>query len=246
MPQLFSKRFLATVLALAALLAGCANRPAQPVEAVVIRPVPVRIALVPVVDPLQMTMQNRGSAWGFLALPGMMVQRTIEANRADAIGQTLRSQSLYLGSELTAALNAELTRLGYEVHVIQDVKRPKGDPSGIEYESLETSADAIVSARISGAGMYAGQFSTNYVPRLNVDIEVVTKSDQSELHSHSIYYGADASKRTDDQIPADARFAYASFDQIVERPDDVVEGFRTGVRQIAALAAQQLHRVGRP
>lgn len=47
------------------------------------------------------------------------------------------------------------------------------DPEGIVCESVETDADAIATARCVGAGLYAGPFSTNDLPRLNVDIDMV-------------------------------------------------------------------------
>lgn len=236
-----SSLLLATVV----LLAACASKSNQPVEPVVVRPVPPKIALVAVMEPPRLTIENRGSAWGVLALPGFLIQRNIESGRADSLTQAMRAQGLQLGEEMTTALSEELTRLGYTVEVVRNVKRPKDDPEGIVYESITTDADAILTARYFGAGLYAGQFSTNYLPRLNVDIEVVAKADQSELHSHSVYYGADARERTDDQIPADARYAYASYEQIWNQQREVSEGLRAGVHQVAALAAKQLQKVGR-
>lgn len=233
-------------LATVALLMGCASRPAQRLEAVVIRPIPKKLALVPVVQPPSLTIENRGSALGVFALAGHLIQRDIEKKRSSEFTLLLRGHALNLGDEMTSALSDELVRLGYTVQVLSNVKRPKDDPEGIEYESIETDADAIVSARYFGSGLYAGQFSTNYVPRLNVEIEVVSMSDQSELHSHSIYYGVDARKSTEDQIPAGAKYAYASYEQVIASQREVVEGFRVGVRQIAALAVKQLQQVGRP
>jgi len=238
-------RIGALLLTSVVFLQACANRPAQPVVAEVIHPVPQKIALVAVMDPPRLTIENRGSAWGVLALPGFFIQRNIESGRADSLTQAMRAQGLHLGEEMTTALGEELRRLGYTVQVVRNVKRPKDDPEGILYESVETDADAIVTARYFGAGLYAGQFSSNYLPRLNVDIDVVSKADQAELHAHSIYYGADARERTDDQIPADAQYAYASYDQIWNQQREVSEGFRAGVRQVAALAARQLQKVGR-
>lgn len=227
-------------------LAGCANRPAQPVEPVVIRPIPKKIALVPVMEPPRLTFENRGGPLAVFAVVGHLIQKNIDSNRADSLTQAVRSQSLNLGIEMTAALAEELERLGYTVEILKNVKRPRDDPEGIDYGGIKTDAEAIVSARYFGAGMYAGQFSSNYVPRLNVDIEVVNPSDQEELHSHSIYYGVDARKSAEDQIPADAKYAYASFEQVLDKQVEVAESFRLGVRQIAALAARQLHQVGRP
>lgn len=227
------------------LLLGCANRPAQPVEAEVIRPVPQKLALIAVMEPPRLTIENRGSAWGVLALPGVFIQRSIESGRADSLTQAMRAQGLHLGEEMTAAFGEELKRLGYTVEVIRNVKRPKDDPESVVFESIETDADAIVTVRYFGAGLYAGQFSTSYLPRLNVDIDVVSKADQSELHSQSIYYGADARERLDDQIPAAPQYAYASYDQVWDKQREVSEGFRHGVQQIAAQAARQLQKVGR-
>lgn len=227
------------------LLAGCANRSAQPAEPVVIRPVPQKIALVAVQDPPMLNVENRGSALGLFALPGHMMQKDLDRSRSIQLTSMMRGHALRLGDEMTAALEAELVRRGYTVQVLKNVKRLKDDPDAIDYDSIETDAEAIVSARYFGAGLFAGYLSTSYLPRLNVDIDVVAKSDQSELHSHAIYYGVDARRPEPDQIPSDAKYSYGSFEQAIERQREVLESYRVGVRQIAALAATQLHQVGR-
>jgi hypothetical protein len=238
-------KFSALLLTTVVLLQGCANRSAQPVEPVVIRPVPQKIALVAVQDPPMLNVENRGSALGFFAFAGHMVQKDLDRSRSIQLTSMMRGHALHLGDEMTAALQAELVRRGYTVQVLKNVKRLKDDPDAIDYDSIEADADAIVSARYFGAGLFAGYLSTSYLPRLNVDIEVVAKSDQSELHSHSIYYGVDARRPEPDQIPSDAKYTYGSFEQAIERQREVLKSYRVGVRQIAALAATQLHQVGR-
>lgn len=238
-------RLGALLLTSMALLAGCANRAAQPAETVVILPVPQKVALVAVQDPPMLHVENRGSALAFFAFAGQMVQKDLDRSRSIQLTSMMRGHALKLGDEMTAALEAELVRRGYTVQVLRNVKRLKDDPDAIDYDSIETDAQAIVSARYFGAGLFAGYLSTSYLPRLNVDIDVVAKSDQAELHSHSIYYGVDARRPEPDQIPSDAKYTYASFEQAIERQREVLESYRVGVRQIAALAATQMHQVGR-
>jgi hypothetical protein len=238
-------RLGALLLTSVALLAGCANRSAQPAEPVVIHPVPQKIALVAVQDPPMLYVENRGSALGVFAFAGHMIQKDLDRSRSIQLTSMMRGHALRLGDEMTAALETEFKRRGYTVQVLKNVKRLKDDPDAVDYDSIETDADAIVTARYFGAGMFAGYLSTSYLPRLNVDIDVVARSDQAELHSHSIYYGVDARRPEPDQIPSDAKYTYGSFEQVIERQREVLESYRVGVRQIAALAATQMHQVGR-
>jgi hypothetical protein len=225
-------------------LSGCVQNPPQQSEPVAKQPPLKKIGLIAVTNPPMLSIENRGSAWGLLALPGAVLQRQDQITKSNTLTTGMRNQSLHLGEEMSSALQDELKRKGYEVSVITDVAYLPDDPEAIDYQHIQTDADAVISAQYSVAGLYSGPFSLNYIPRLNISFAMVRPKDQSELYSQSIYYGADARKPAEDQIPADPKYAYGSFDQVMEKQGEVVEGFRVGVRGIAALVAQQIHQTG--
>lgn len=232
------------VFAFFAVLSACSTRAPQLTEQVAKNPPVKKIALVMVMDPPRLSVENRGSAWQFLAFAGYLVEKKIQDGKSDRLTSSLRNLSLKFGEEMSTALQIELVRLGYEVSIITDVKRPLDDPEAILYESIKTDADAILSARYIDVGLYAGQFSKSYLPRLNLSVEILSAKDQTDLYSQSIYYGADASKADEDEIPSDPKYSYGSFELAMEKQGEVAESFRLGIRAIATQVAQQVRKNG--
>jgi len=160
------------------------------------------------------------------------------------LASTLRNNSLKLGQEMSVALSEKLTAAGYVVEVLKDVKRRPDDPDELDFEKLTTDAEAILVARFETVGLYSGQFSTKFIPRLNTEVQLLARIDLSDLYSQSIQYGADARKVAEDQIPSDPKYSYASFDEAVERQSEIVESLRDGVSKTAALVASQIRNGG--
>lgn len=234
--------FLACVLG----ISGCATRATQSTAALV-KPTPVKkIVLVMVMEPPRMKVENRGSVLLLVAGPGAgyLINKAMEHDHSYTLTTGLQNASLKIGEEMSAALRDALAGKGYEVSIITDVKREAKDPDSIVYESINTDADAILSARFSEAGLFCGQFSTNYVPRLNLDVEMLRVSNKVELYSQTISYGADARKPTDEDIPADPKYAYGSFELAMNSQAEIAESFRTGIRAIANRIALQVRQNG--
>jgi hypothetical protein len=233
------------VLACFAVLSACSTRAPKPTEQVFKSHPVKKIALVMVMDPPRLSVENRGSALQFLAFAGYFVEKKIEDGKSDRLTSSLRNLSLKFGEEMSTALQIELVRMGYEVSIITDVKRPFDDPETILYESIKTDADAILSARYTDVGLYSGQFSKSYLPRLNVYVEMLPAKDQDDdLYSQSIYYGADASKADKGKIPSDPKYSYESFELAMEKQSEVAESFRAGIHAIAVQVARQIRHNG--
>lgn len=234
-----------TAVCLAALIfPGCAHRGTEKSEPAVHRAAPRTIALVPVMDPPSLKVQNRGGPLGPLALPGYLVRRQVEKDRSSSLASVLRAHYLKLGDEMTSALKEELVNRGYAVSVVSQVERPEDDPDDVVFESIRTDADAVVIARYDDAGLLSGFSSLSYIPRLNLKVEMLSRSDQTELYSQSLDYGADARKPDEDMIPADQKYAFGTFEEAMTRQTEVIESFRAGIRALAARTASQIHQAG--
>lgn len=237
-------RHLIALLACCSVLMACSSRPTAPDKSAAQRAPVRKIALVPAIDPEALTVENRGSALNFLALPGYLAQRKIADDRSQTLAAELKKHSLRMGDEFSADLQRELSRAGYEVVVLKDVKRSTKDPDDVDFESIKTDADAILNARFDTAGLFSGQFSTDFIPRLKLDIKLLAGKDHSDLYSQAIYYGADVRKPADDEIKGDPKYAYGSFNTAIEKSDEVAECLRQGMRQIAARVAKHLRDGG--
>lgn len=228
------------VVLLSSLLLGCTHDQSKPSDVVVVKRPPVRkIALVTVLEP-SLLVENHGGVLGLFALPGYIAEKNIETNRGGDLKTGLRSRSLRFGAETTAALKEELQREGYEVTQISEVKRQPDDPTEIDFSSIKTDAQAILTAHYSDAGLFSGYLSTHFVPRLCLDVELLTPDGENELYSQDIEYGAYAKKRTEDEIPSDPKYAYGTFAEAMKNQPQVLESFRIGIHEIAALVAKQI------
>ena len=198
------------------------------------------IALAPTLEPAKITIENRGGAAALFALPGFLVQRDIEKSRRAEFQRVLKENSLNLGEELTTALRLALVEGGQPVVGLDEIKYVSDDPRVLEYKMLKSSADLVLSADIFDVGLYSGQFSRRYLPRLNVTFDLVNRHTEDSVYSQSIYYGADAKKSTDDQIPSDPQYAFDSYEQAMERRREIVDALREGIKKMALLVAKQV------
>lgn len=235
---------LTAMVLLCCALVACSSRPKIEETPTVKRSPISKIAVVAIQDPARLSVDNRGGPLDLLALPGFLITKKIKEERSEVLASTLKNNSLKLGSEMSIALTEQLSGAGYVVELLKDVKRPADDPDEIDYEHLTTDAEAILIARYTDVGLYSGQFSNKFVPRLNLTIEVVAKKDQSDLYSQTIYYGADARKLSEDQIPSGPKYSYSSFDDAIEQQSGLVEGLRAGIQQIASQVAKQMRSQG--
>lgn len=198
------------------------------------------IALAPTLEAEKITIENRGGAAAMFALPGFLVQRDVEKNRRAEFLRMLKDNSLNLAEEMTAALRVALAESGQPVVALDEVKYLADDPRALEYKKLKSSADLVLTANIFDVGLYSGQFSRKYLPRLNVTFDLVNRHTEDALYSQSIYYGADAKKSTDDQIPSDPQYAFDSYEQALDRQREIVDALREGIKKMALLVAKQI------
>lgn len=197
------------------------------------------IALAPVLEPAKFSLENRGSALT-LVPGGAWGQKGIDAGRRAEFVGVLQAQKLDFAAEMTAALKAALTENGVQVVSLDEIKYVKDDPRTLEYKQLKSSTNLVLAINIDEVGLYSGRFTSTYLPRFNVSFALVDSRTEDALYEPTIYYGVDARKNSEDQILADPQFTFASYEQAIERREDLAAVFREGIRKIAALAARQV------
>lgn len=198
------------------------------------------LSMAPVQPPATLDFENRGGALDLLALPGMFARRGIEYSRAVELANLMREHDVKLGEELTQALLAALQEQGVDVALLDDVPRFTDDPTAIDYAKFAAPHELVLSGNFDAVGFYSGRFTTQFRPRVNVTVNLVRCKDEKYIYSQSVYYGADARKPAEDQIPADPKYVFESYQDVMARPDDVVASLREGVQRIARQVAAQV------
>jgi hypothetical protein len=144
-----------------------------------------------------------------------------------------------MGPKLTDALVRQLNAQGFEARVLEGVARPTASPDRIDYKGLPT-ANPVLHVFFYDVGMYSARFSRDYVPRVNVGAYLVRPRSEAELYDATIYYGADSSGNSSTSVPADARYHWSSFDEIVGNPQEVAGSYDDAVNALAVKIAQKI------
>lgn len=222
------------LLPVALLLEGCAGSgPQQP------RPEVHRVAVIPVVSPANLYTENKTLALPLL--PALIVQSIDNGRKSEAFDRRMTATREAMGAKLTAALLEELKNQGFEPFLLENVKRAAKNPADVDYTSLDTK-DPVVYAEFSGVGMYSSRTSNDYEPQVNVWAFLKARPDASDwLAEGSVHYGADSGGKTDDwHLPADTKYRYRSFDELIARADEVSDSYDVAIRAIAQRIAKQL------
>lgn len=205
------------------------------------------LALIAIYDPSEFTVYNYGGGWRWLgmanvllALPGHMMQKKVEAKYAAQLTKAMQEHDLHIGQALTVALSEALSQLGYTIELITTAKRLENDPAVLDFDSVNPAADMFVFVYYSDAGLYSWR-TPNYLPQLNIEVEVYRPHDEESVFAESLYYGAYASQPEDNQIPSDVKYAFATFDEAIHKRDEIAQSYQEGIALLAARAAQHIH-----
>lgn len=199
------------------------------------------VSLAPVLAPSTFTFENRGSPLMLLSpLAGSLIAMQ-NRSRGIELSNLLRARHLHMGEEMTRLLQAALQARGVETALLDDPPRLPGDPNTIDVARLASDDRPFVLTGVfDEVGFFSGFTSAQYKPRVNVSVYLTRCRDGETVFTHSVYYGVDASTLTEETVPADPRYAYASYDAATGRADELVQAMREGMEQIAQVMARQL------
>lgn len=229
--ELSSRRrvLLAFAVACTLGLSACGSRPTAPAPL----PVITRVMVIPVAPIDKLHTENKGVPLGVLwqsladRIKGSKFNERMEAVRKD------------MGPKLTAALVQQLSAQGYQAQVLEGVVRPAASPDNIDLSKLRTS-EPVLHVYFNEVGMYSARFSTDYVPRVNVNAYLMDSKDGDSVYSETLYYGADASGGASNSVPANASHRWGSFGELVEQPQAVATSYDDAVTALATRIAKNI------
>lgn len=220
----------------ALVLGGCASpSPPEP------RPEIRRIAVIPIVPPEQFYTDNKSLALLLFPLPTLVAEPFLNRRKSTLFNEKMEGLRAQLGTKLTDEVLQALKAEGFEASIVHDVKRPHNDPEGVEYASLDPK-DAVLRVGFSTVGMHSSRFSNDYQPRVNAWASLLARPDPKAWAAEDyFYYGADASRTADAwNIPAAEKYRYPTFEALIDKADEVSEGYDFALRDLAQHIAKQL------
>jgi hypothetical protein len=197
-----------------------------------------RIALIPIAPPATLCIRNTNLAPSFL--PVSRFQSIDDCRRNCIFDQKMEVARGALGAKLTAKLVDELESDGFEVSLLDNVRRSPRPPHTIDYRSLPT-RDAVLHVAFADVGMCSSPWSKDYEPSVNASARLMADRDASDwLTTDSFYYGADSSGDTAWSIPADPKYRFPSLEAMVDNADEVAAGYDVAALALAQRIARRL------
>jgi hypothetical protein len=217
-------------------LSGCASKgKEQAKEEPPFEPIK-KIAILPIQNPRRFTLDKSGSPLFLLGA----IQHIEIAAKNDGFSNKMRENKLPIGDEMMVSLEQGLIAQNYEVIVLHDQNMGFAAPKDFDYRKVTTDADAMIHVIINEAGVASPLRSTNYIPQLNVDVYIISAKDQRNVDDWGVDYGADASKLDNGNIPADAKFAWGTYEILMKKIPDVVDGLQQGAKLLGPHIAKTM------
>ena len=217
-------------------LSGCASNgkdqlPRGPIK---------KIAILPIQNPLWITLDRSGSPYVLLGFIGQSLARAEIAAKSDGFRNKIREHKLAIGEALIAALEQGLIEQHYDVVVLRDQNMGYDEPKDFDYRKLTTDADAIIHVIIDKSGVSSPLLTPSYRPQLNVDVRIISAKNQRKIDDWGVEYGADASMSDSGNIPADPKYAWLTYETLLQKIPEVVEGLQMGAKVLGSQIAKTL------
>lgn len=223
-------------LVFAVILSACAGK----ATVAPLKPTIKTLAIVPATPPLSFSLINQSAVE--IAIPISTIGYAMDRRAKTKIfTEKMLARRTTIAEELTDAVAQSLRKQGYEVVVLDKVRRHPNDPDNIDYETLSYSADAVLHLYFTQIGLFSGRTSSRYVPRVDAQGVVYVRHYPDYLYDEEICYGADATRTGSWAIAADPKFAYPSFEFVLDNLDAVRDAFGTAVLAIGDRMADQIH-----
>lgn len=188
------------------------------------------------------TSEGLGVAVGGL-LGGAMaksVDTTVPANPSEAFLKAINDRKLQFAPPMVAALQKELGAKGIRVNYSPHQKPKLAADGGDDYSEIQTDADAILNVWFGVTGYAVASFSGYYQPWLRVNVRLLDPHTKRILYFRAFNFGLPLKMHNVEDIAADEKYRYASFDTLMNKFDEAAEAIVIGEQQIAARIANDL------
>lgn len=181
------------------------------------------------------------AGYQFGLIGGLVAAAELESKES-SYNSAIEDQQLNLSNHLQQKLGEYLNAAGYQVVMI-DAPREKAEYV-TDYKTLDGqgSVDAYVDAYIKNAGFIAGSHTSNYLPTVWVQVRLVDSHSEEILYTDEIYCGYHFSGSKAVHLNNASQYQYNTFESLVGKSSETVEGLKSAQDRIAKKIADQLQR----
>jgi len=206
------------------LLSGCASAPSIDVDRTAATQIK-RIAIIGIHEPANVQVANLGGAAAGFGLVGGLIQGATNADHSKQFVATLRERKPTLSAEMLRAIKQSLEADGFAVTVALDQK-PKlaADGKSDDYSEIHVDADAILAVWFGVVGYMSPPSSTHYQPWVLIKARLLDAKTKSDIYYKSFCVGWKMKIKNAVMLPADAKYRYGSFDELMAHATEAATG----------------------
>jgi hypothetical protein len=196
-----------------------------------------RITLLAIPEPANIQLMNLGGAAGAFGAIGGLVQGVSNADHTKAFVASLADHKISFNTPLIDALEGTLRRDGFEVSV-DKTQRPKraADGKGDDYSDIRVDSDAILIVWFNVVGYMSPPSSMHYEPWVIIKARLIDAKTKQDIYFKTFCLGYQTKVENAVFIPADPKYRYRSYDDLMENFSHAVDG----ILSCELLAARQV------
>ena len=185
-----------------------------------------QIALLqtPSVVPRNVLVMNMGGATMAFGAVGGLIQGGVNADHSKQFASILGKHPA-LSEKIMTDVERNLKADGYDVIVVRD-QAPKlaADRKDDDYSGVHVDADAILAVWFGVVGYVSGPYSGHYEPSVLVKARLLDAKTKKDLYFKTFCVGYKMKIENAVMLPADPKYRYKSFDDIMAHTSDAAAG----------------------
>src|SRR5260221_864098 len=210
-----------------------------------------KIAIVRIEGTRRLSITNESTAGvvlGFGLIPALVEAAEVDKKTKEYLAE-MRQRKISFAPALHAALQKELGKSYELIYLPNQRTRLLEDKKTVDYSSIQTDADAILHVYYGRVGYLSPPFRNSYAPWVEIGVKLVDARTRTTLYYKNISVfqsGKDAGRLIRRSNPLlesmrpDPQFAYGSFEDLMGKFEDSIQGILRSQEMIVARIAQNL------
>jgi len=228
-------------------LAGCAQAPKKVDLDKTVGEKIKKIVVLQVKEPKRIViMGSAGQQLGISFLLGPMIGGAINNavinSRSEIFAKELNDRSIKIGPLVANTLQEKLRQQGFEVvYLPNESVRLTSDGKEDDYSHIKTDADAILNVWLNVVGYTLPPSSDDYQPWLSVGARLLDTKTKKVLYFRIFNIGSEFVNNEDiETLSSNEKYRYDSFDALIMRFDQAVEGIENSQEKVVNRIVQQI------
>lgn len=202
------------------------------------------VAVVEVTEPAFARVSNIGGSASLIPFAGPLVQNSINRDNGVIYSDKIHAERVEFAPELHKSMTESLKNANLRVAEVGGQKAKlvsNGQTTRVDISGIKTDADVVLHLSVS-VSYISSAGSVSFIPFVFVNAIINDVSVQKEIYNHGFMCGWEAPIQNAIFVPALEKYKFSTFNALLDRFPDSVEGLKQCERDIATKIAKEMTR----